>query len=65
MTRVADRGNARRARIRSRVEPVFAAQKRRFDRVIRTIGKAPAAAKLALANLAYNCTRLACLVTVC
>jgi len=53
------RGNARRARIRSRVEHVFAAQKRRFDLVIRTIGKARATAKLALANLAYNFTRLA------
>ena len=53
------RGNARRARIRSRVEHVFAAQKRRFDLVIRTVGKARATAKLALANLAYNFTRLA------
>ena len=53
------RGNARRARIRSRVEHVFAAQKRRFDLVIRTVGEARATAKLALANLAYNFTRLA------
>ena len=49
--------------IRSRVEHVFAAQKRRFDLVIRTISLARAAAKLALANLAYNFTRLAWLQT--
>jgi IS5 family transposase len=61
MPRRIARGNA--SRIRSRVEPVFAAQKRRFDLVIRTIGKARATAKLALANLAYNCTRLAWLQT--
>ena len=59
MPRHIARGNARRARIRSRVEHVFAAQKRRFDLVIRTVGKARATAKLALANLAYNFTRLA------
>ncbi len=53
------RGNASRARVRARVEHVFAAQKRRFDLVIRTIGLARATAKIALANLAYNFTRLA------
>jgi transposase, IS5 family len=63
MPRHIARGNARRARIRSRVEHVFAAQKRRFDLVIRTVGKARASAKLALANLAYNFTRLAWLET--
>lgn len=63
MPRHIARGNARRARIRSRVEHVFAAQKRRFDLVIRTVGKARATAKLALANLAYNFTRLAWLQT--
>lgn len=63
MPRHIARGNARRARIRSRVEHVFAAQKRRFDLVIRTIGLARATAKLALANLAYNFTRLAWLQT--
>jgi IS5 family transposase len=56
MPRRIARGNA--SRIRSRVEPVFAAQMYRFDLVIRTIGKARATAKLALANLAYNFTRL-------
>lgn len=59
MPRHVARGNARRARVRSRVEHVFAAQKRRFALVIRTVGKARATAKLALANLAYNFTRLA------
>ncbi|MBI2347051.1 MAG: IS5 family transposase [Deltaproteobacteria bacterium] len=53
------RGNATRARIRAKVEHVFAAEKRRFDLVIRTIGLARATAKIALANLAYNFTRLA------
>jgi transposase len=53
------RSNATRGRIRSHVEPVFAEQKRRFDRVIRTIGKARATIRITLTNLAYNCTRLA------
>jgi IS5 family transposase len=53
------RGNARRARIRAKVEHVFAAQKTRFALVIRTVGLARAKAKLAPANLAYNFTRLA------
>ncbi|WP_333834250.1 transposase, partial [Rubrimonas sp.] len=57
MPRHVARGNARRARIRSRVEHVFAAQKCRFALMIRTVGKARATAKLALANLAYNFTR--------
>lgn len=52
-------GNATRARVRAKVEHVFAAEKRRFDLVIRTIGLARARAKIALANLAYNFTRLA------
>ena len=53
------RGNAIRARVRARVEHVFAAQKRRLHLVVRTIGLARASAKIALANLAYNFTRLA------
>ncbi|HYD99692.1 MAG TPA: transposase, partial [Alphaproteobacteria bacterium] len=52
------RGNARRARVRSLVEHVFAAQRHRLGLVIRTVGLARATAKLALANLAYNFTRL-------
>jgi IS5 family transposase len=53
------RGNTTRARVRARVEHVFAAEKRRLHLVIRTIGQARATAKITLANLAYNFTRLA------
>ena len=53
------RGNATRARVRSRVEHVFAAQKCRLGLVVRTIGMVRARAKIGLANLAYNFTRLA------
>jgi hypothetical protein len=42
---------------------VFAAQKRRFALVIRTVGQARATAKLALTNLAYNFTRFLWLET--
>jgi IS5 family transposase len=52
------RGNATRARVRSRVEHVFATEKRRMGLVIRTIGLARATAKITLANLAYNLRRL-------
>jgi transposase, IS5 family len=52
------RGNATRARLRSRVEHVFAAEKRRMGLVVRTIGLARATAKITLANLAYNMRRL-------
>lgn len=53
------RANAARATVRSAVEHVFAAQKSRTKLVIRTVGIARATAKLALANIAYNLTRLA------
>lgn len=53
------RANAARATVRSAVEHVFAAQKSRAKLVIRTIGLARARAKLALANITYNLTRLA------
>ena len=53
------RGNATRARVRSRVEHVFAATKVRMGLVVRTVGLARATAKITLANLAYNLTRLA------
>jgi IS5 family transposase len=52
------RGNATRARIRSRVEHVFAAEKQRMGLVVRAIGLARATAKITLANLAYNIRRL-------
>jgi hypothetical protein len=53
------RGNARRAKVRVAVEPVFAVQKRRLGLVIRTVGQARAEAKLGLANLVTNMLRLA------
>lgn len=53
------RGNATRARVRSRVEHVFAAQKCRLGLVIRTVGVVRTRVKIGLANLAYNFTRLA------
>ena len=53
------RGNATRARVRSRVEHVFAATKVRMGLIVRTIGLARATAKITLANLAYNLTRFA------
>jgi hypothetical protein len=52
-------GNATRAKVRSRVEHVFAAEKRRLHLVIRTIGLVRASAKIALANLVYNFNRFA------
>jgi transposase, IS5 family len=51
------RGNATRAKVRARVEHVFAAQKRRLGLVVRTVGKARASAKLGLANLVTNMLR--------
>lgn len=53
------RGNATRAKVRSRVEHVFAAEKHGMGLVVRTIGLVRATAKIALANLAYNMRRLA------
>jgi IS5 family transposase len=46
------RGNATRARVRSRVEHVFAAQKCRLGLVVRTVGMVRAPVKIGLANLA-------------
>ncbi|MBV9251839.1 MAG: transposase, partial [Acetobacteraceae bacterium] len=51
------RGNATRARVRSRVEHVFAAEKHGMGLVVRTIGLVRATAKITLANLAYNMRR--------
>ena len=53
------RGNATRAKVRARVEHVFAAEKCCLRLVVRTVGLARAAAKITLANLAYNMRRLA------
>jgi IS5 family transposase len=51
--------NALRARIRSGIEHVFAAQKHRMALFVRTIGIARAQVKIGIANLAYNFSRLA------
>jgi IS5 family transposase len=53
------KANASRARIRSGIEHVFAAQKHRMALFVRTIGLARAQVKIGMANLAYNFTRLA------
>lgn len=52
------RGNATRAKVRAKVEHVFAAQKRRLGLIVRTIGLVRARTKITLANLAYNMRRL-------
>lgn len=52
------RGNATRARVRSLVEHVFAAEKRRMGLIVRSIGLVRATARITLANLAYNMRRL-------
>ena len=57
------KANASRARIRSGIEHVFAAQKHRMALFVRTIGIARAQVKIGMANLAYNFTRLAWLST--
>jgi hypothetical protein len=48
------RANNAKSKIRSRIEPVFAAQKDRIDLFIGTIGLARATMKSGLANLVYN-----------
>ncbi|MFC7556014.1 hypothetical protein ACFQU7_32965 [Pseudoroseomonas wenyumeiae] len=55
--------NASRARIRSGIEHVFAAQKHRMALFVRTVGLAWAQVKIGMANLAYNFTHLAWLST--
>jgi IS5 family transposase len=57
------RGNARRARVRVAIEHVFAAQKCRLGLIIRSVGLARATARLGLANLVTNMTRLAWFAT--
>jgi IS5 family transposase len=53
------RGNVTRARVRARIEHVFAMEKRGMGLVVRTVGLGRAVAKITLANLAYNMRRLA------
>ncbi|MDP4576276.1 IS5 family transposase [Qipengyuania sp. G39] len=50
--------NARRSKIRSAVEHVFAGQKHRMGLFVRTVGMARARIKIGMANLAYNFQRL-------
>ena len=50
--------NARKSRVRSAVEHVFAHQKGLMGLVVRTIGIASAKVKIGMANLAYNKRRL-------
>ena len=58
------RGNARRARVRVvAIEHVFAAQKCRLGLIIRSVGLSRATARLGLANLVTNMTRLAWFLT--
>jgi IS5 family transposase len=52
------RGNASRARVRVAIEHVFAAQKCRLGLIVRSVGLARATARLGLANLVTNMTRL-------
>jgi IS5 family transposase len=51
------RANARKSKIRARVEHVFAEQKDRMSLFIRTIGIARASAAIMLVNMAYNMRR--------
>jgi IS5 family transposase len=57
------RGNASRARVRVAIEHVFAAQKCRLGLIIRSVGLSRATARLGLANLVTNMTRLAWFAT--
>jgi transposase, IS5 family len=52
------RANAARSAVRSAIEHVFAGQKHRMKLFVRTVGLARAKAKIGMANLAYNFTRL-------
>jgi IS5 family transposase len=52
-------GNKTRSRVRSRVEHVFGAMRKRMgDTILRCVGKARATVKIGLRNLAYNMDRL-------
>jgi transposase, IS5 family len=52
------KANAAKSKVRARVEHVFAHQKDKMGLFIRTIGITRAEAKITLANLAYNMSRL-------
>ncbi len=55
--------NARKSKVRSAVEHVFAHQKGLMSLVVRTIGIARAEVKIGMANLAYNMRRFVWLMT--
>mgnify|MGYP000055943623 CR=1 FL=1 len=57
MPKAVAQANARKSKVRARVEHVFAEQKDRMGLFIRTIGIARAEATLALANMAFNMKR--------
>jgi len=57
MTERTRKANARKSKVRARVEHVFAEQKNRMGLFIRTIGIARAEAAITLANMAYNMKR--------
>lgn len=57
MTRMTEKANTSKSKVRSRVEHVFAEQKSRMNLFIRTIGKARAEAAITLVNMAYNMKR--------
>lgn len=57
MPRRTARANARKSKVRARVEHVFAQQKARMNLVIRSIGIKRAEAAIIMANLAYNLGR--------
>jgi len=61
-TRIA---NARKSKVRSAVEHVFAQQKGPMGLIVRTIGIARARVKIGMANLAYNIRRFVWLRTKC
>ena len=57
------RANARKSKVRARIEHVFAEQKQLMGLIIRTIGLARARTKIGLVNIAFNMRRLTWLNT--
>lgn len=51
------RANAKKSKVRARVEHVFAHQKERMNLVVRSIGIKRAEATIIMANIAYNLGR--------
>jgi len=57
MPRRTAQANARKSKVRARVEHVFAHQKERMKLFIRSVGIARAEATVTMANIAYNLGR--------